>query len=59
MPLAAKTDTAALIPGARVEIVEEAGHYPWLERRDTGAETVDGGAHLAWRSTVAGVFPQP
>ena len=33
MPMAATTDTAALIPGARVEIVEQAGHFPWLERR--------------------------
>ena len=33
MPLAVTTDTAALIPGARVEIVEQAGHFPWLERR--------------------------
>jgi pimeloyl-ACP methyl ester carboxylesterase len=33
MPLASTTDTAALIPGARVEIVEQAGHFPWLERR--------------------------
>jgi pimeloyl-ACP methyl ester carboxylesterase len=32
MPLASTTDTAALIPGARVEIIEGAGHYPWLER---------------------------
>jgi pimeloyl-ACP methyl ester carboxylesterase len=33
MPLSATTGTAALIPGARVEIVAEAGHFPWLERR--------------------------
>jgi len=33
MPLASTTDTAALIPGARVEIVEQAGYFPWLERR--------------------------
>ena len=33
MPLAATTDSAALIPGSRVEIVEQAGHVPWLERR--------------------------
>jgi len=33
MPLASTTDTAALIPGARVEIVGQAGHFPWLERR--------------------------
>ena len=33
MPLASTTETAALIPGARVEVVAEAGHFPWLERR--------------------------
>ena len=32
LPLSATTDTAALIRGARVEIVEEAGYFPWLER---------------------------
>ena len=32
MPLTATTETAALIPGSRVEIVQRAGHYPWLER---------------------------
>jgi pimeloyl-ACP methyl ester carboxylesterase len=32
MPLRASTDTAALIPHARVEIVEGAGHFIWLER---------------------------
>ena len=41
MPLAATTDTAALIPGGRVEIVEEAGHYPWLEQRDTVRDLVE------------------
>ncbi len=33
MPMASTTETAALIPNARVEIVEEAGHFPWIERR--------------------------
>ena len=32
MPPSATTDTAALIPGSRVEVVQRAGHYPWLER---------------------------
>jgi pimeloyl-ACP methyl ester carboxylesterase len=32
MPLSATTETAALIPGAKVEVVEEAGYFPWLER---------------------------
>jgi pimeloyl-ACP methyl ester carboxylesterase len=34
MPLRASTDTAALIPRARVEIIEGAGHFIWLERPD-------------------------
>jgi pimeloyl-ACP methyl ester carboxylesterase len=33
IPVTAATDSAALIPGARTEIVTEAGHFPWLERR--------------------------
>ena len=33
MPLSSSTDTAALIRGARVEVVDEAGYFPWLERR--------------------------
>jgi len=32
MPLRASTDTAALIPHARVEVIEGAGHFIWLER---------------------------
>jgi pimeloyl-ACP methyl ester carboxylesterase len=32
MPLRASTDTAALVPHARVEIVEGAGHFIWLEQ---------------------------
>ena len=35
MPLSSTVDTAALIPGARVEVVAEAGHFPWLERPGT------------------------
>jgi pimeloyl-ACP methyl ester carboxylesterase len=31
MPSTASTDTAACIPGAWVEIVPGAGHFPWLE----------------------------
>jgi pimeloyl-ACP methyl ester carboxylesterase len=30
--VSASVDTAALIPGARVEVIEEAGHFSWLER---------------------------
>lgn len=32
LPLRSSTATAALIPGARVEIIEACGHFPWLER---------------------------
>ena len=31
MPVSASTDSAALIPGAWVEIVEGAGHFPWYD----------------------------
>lgn len=33
LPVSASIETAALTPGARVEIVERAGHFPWLERQ--------------------------
>ena len=32
MPTRTSTDTAALIKGAKVEIIPEAGHFPWLEQ---------------------------
>jgi proline iminopeptidase len=32
VPTASSTGTAALIPGARVELIPECGHFPWLER---------------------------
>jgi proline iminopeptidase len=32
LPVSAAVETAALIPGARVQLIEEAGHFPWLER---------------------------
>jgi pimeloyl-ACP methyl ester carboxylesterase len=31
MPSTASTDTAALIPGAWVEVVPGAGHFPWMD----------------------------
>jgi pimeloyl-ACP methyl ester carboxylesterase len=31
-PPRASADTAALIPGARVELIPDCGHFPWLER---------------------------
>lgn len=34
MPVRATTDTAALIPHARVDLVEGAGHFVWAERPD-------------------------
>jgi pimeloyl-ACP methyl ester carboxylesterase len=32
LPSSASVETAALIPGARLELVKRAGHFPWLER---------------------------
>ena len=32
LPSSASVETAALIPGARLELVERSGHLPWLER---------------------------
>jgi pimeloyl-ACP methyl ester carboxylesterase len=32
MPVRASIETAALIPGARVETIPRCGHFPWLER---------------------------
>ncbi len=34
LPTRASIETAALIPGARLELIERSGHFPWLERRD-------------------------
>jgi pimeloyl-ACP methyl ester carboxylesterase len=31
MPVSASTDAASLIPGAWVDVVEGAGHFPWLD----------------------------
>ncbi|MGZ4382515.1 MAG: alpha/beta fold hydrolase [Gaiellaceae bacterium] len=31
LPPRSSTETAALIPGARVELIEDCGHFPWLE----------------------------
>jgi pimeloyl-ACP methyl ester carboxylesterase len=33
LPSSASVETAALIPGARLELLEHCGHFPWLERR--------------------------
>lgn len=37
MPASASVETAALIRGARLQMIEEAGHFPWLERRASSA----------------------
>jgi len=46
IPLRASTETAALIPHARVEIVERAGHFIWVEQpqrvRDAVAAALGG-----------------
>jgi pimeloyl-ACP methyl ester carboxylesterase len=33
LPVSASIETAALIPGARLEIIERCGHFPWIERK--------------------------
>jgi pimeloyl-ACP methyl ester carboxylesterase len=32
LPPRSSIETAALIPGARVKLIEDYGHFPWLER---------------------------
>jgi len=32
MPVTASTDTAAVIPGAWTQVVDNVGHFPWLEQ---------------------------
>ena len=41
MPLRAATDTAALIPGARVEVIADSGHFPWLEQPEAFRAAVE------------------
>ncbi len=42
LPLHATEQTAALIPGAQVRIVDRAGHYPWIERANEVRSIVEG-----------------
>jgi pimeloyl-ACP methyl ester carboxylesterase len=41
LPLRTTTGTAALIPGARVEIVPGSGHFPWLEQPEAFRAAVE------------------
>lgn len=41
LPASASADTAALIQGARVVIIPESGHFPWLERKGAVREAVE------------------
>lgn len=40
MPVRASTDTAKLLPHARVDLVAGAGHFVWLERPDEVRESI-------------------
>jgi pimeloyl-ACP methyl ester carboxylesterase len=42
LPSNASVETAALIPGARLELIEQCGHFPWLERPDDIRPLVEG-----------------
>ena len=41
MPVRASADTAKLIPDARVEVIPDCGHFPWLERRGAVRHAVE------------------
>lgn len=41
MPASASTDSAAAIPGAWSEVVEDTGHFPWLEKPGSVRSAVD------------------
>ena len=41
LPTRTSTDTAALIKGAKVEIIPEAGHFPWIERAGLVRDAVE------------------
>jgi pimeloyl-ACP methyl ester carboxylesterase len=40
MPLESSTDTAKLIAGSHVVVIDGSGHYPWLERPDAFRDAV-------------------
>ncbi len=41
MPMSATTDTASLIPGATVRVIDQAGHFPWIERRGVVRQVIE------------------
>ena len=41
LPVRASTDTARLIPAARVEVIPDCGHFPWLEQPGAIRRAVD------------------
>jgi pimeloyl-ACP methyl ester carboxylesterase len=40
------TDTAALMPGAKVEVIPDSGHFPWLEQPRAFRAAVE---RLVWK----------
>ncbi len=40
LPSSASVESAALIPGARVELIDACGHFPWIERPGVVREAV-------------------
>ena len=42
IPISAAVETAALIPGARFEPIDDCGHFPWLEQPEVFAALVGG-----------------
>jgi proline iminopeptidase len=41
LPVRSATDTAALIPGARIETIPDCGHFPWLEQPEAFRAAVE------------------
>ncbi|HEY8818966.1 MAG TPA: alpha/beta fold hydrolase [Candidatus Limnocylindrales bacterium] len=40
LPSSASVDTAALISGARLELIEACGHFPWIERKGVARKAI-------------------